>query len=67
MALLLAELAVDDADEQLGDKFVTLLTLGAGALLPDWIGGARQRARGCLEPESILVHCSLLSVEIHKK
>jgi hypothetical protein len=67
MALLLTELTVDDADEQLGDQFVTLLTLGAGELLPDWIGGARQRVLGCLEPESMLVHRSLLLVEIHKK
>jgi hypothetical protein len=67
MTLLLTTLAVDDADEQLGDEFVTLLTLGAGALRPDWVVDARPRALVGLEPESILVHRSLLSVEIHKK
>ena len=65
--MLLATLAVDDADEQLGEECVTLLTLRAGALRPDRIVDARQRALVGLETERLLGHRSLLSVEIHKK
>jgi hypothetical protein len=67
MAILLAALAVDDAEKQLSDAFVTLATMRDGELLPDGSVGDGPRTLLHRETERILVHRSLLSVEIHKK
>jgi hypothetical protein len=65
MALLLARLAVDDRDEQLGDEVVTLTPLGERQVVPEGSIGTGYLLRWVTE--RILVHNSLLWVEIHKK
>jgi hypothetical protein len=67
MIFLLAGLAGHDADEQLGDEIVTLMTLGQRQLSPDESMGTGERELWRWATERILVHDSLLWVEIHKK
>ena len=67
MLVLLAGLARHDPDEQLGDELVTLLTLGQRQLQPDGRMDTGERGLGRWATERLLVHDSLLSVEIHKK
>ena len=67
MTLLLAALAVDDTEEQLGDEVVTLTTLGKRQLWPEGCLGTGERALVRRTTKRLLVHCSLLWVEMHKK
>jgi hypothetical protein len=67
MAFLLAVLAVDDTEEQLGEEVVTLATLGERQLWPEGCLGTGEWALVRWTTKRILVHYSLLWVEIHKK
>jgi hypothetical protein len=67
MALLLAALAVDDTEEQLGDEVVTLTTLRERQLGPEGCRDTGERALMRWTTKRILVHYSLLWVQMHKK
>jgi hypothetical protein len=67
IALLLPALAVDDTEEQLGEEVVTLATLGERQLGPEGCLGTGEWALVRWTTKRILVHDSLLWVEIHKK
>jgi hypothetical protein len=66
MATLLAEFAVDHADEELGEELATRVMLGEGRR-PNRIVGNRQMDRGRLEAKRTLVHRSLLLLGMHQK
>ena len=67
IVLLLAGLAVDDVEEQLGDEVVTLATVGNGPLWTEGIGGQGQWGRWRWDTERILGQHSLLSVAMHEQ
>jgi len=67
MALLLAALAVDDTEEQLGDEVVTLAALRERQLWPEGGLGTGEWALVRWTTKRLLVHYSLLWVEMHKK
>jgi hypothetical protein len=67
MTRLLAGLAANDRDEQLGEEVVTLPTVEERQLVPEESVGKGQRTLRREGTRRILVHNSLLLVAMHKK